>query len=78
MDVEAGFKIWSYRVDAVHKDCTQAVKDLIETNAALSQGEDDDEINDEEGDQAGGAKDEKKMRRKRKMQQVFFYTILII
>ena len=51
MDIEAGYKIWSYRVDAVHKDATQAVKDLIETNAALSQNEDEEEdgADNEEG-----------------------------
>ena len=68
MDIEAGYKIWSYRVDAVHKDATQAVKDLIETNAALSQNEDDE---DEGADNDEGAKDDKK-RRKRKLQEVVY------
>ena len=84
MDVEAGFKIWSYRVDAVHKDCTQAVKDLIETNAALSQVKqpfrlnwylmiklkDEDAIDEDDAEGEQG-KDEKK-RRKRKLQSVVY------
>ena len=57
MDIEAGYKIWSYRVDAVHKDATQAVKDLIETNAALSQNEDEEEdgADNEEGGKVLGS-----------------------
>ena len=67
VEIEAGTKIWSYKVDAMYKDATQAVKDLIDSKAQIDAEDPDDEEDAEDGSQEGGK--EKKKKRK-KLQEV--------
>ena len=64
VEIEAGTKIWSYKVDAMYKDATQAVKDLIDSKAQIDAEDPDDEEDAEDGSQEGGKKGEKKKRKK--------------
>ena len=65
VEIEAGTKIWSYKVDAMYKDATQAVKDLIDSKAQMdAEDPDDEEDGAEDGTQEGGKKGEKKKRKK--------------